>query len=122
MKFQRNAEMTLRIYVPLTPAHLRRSPAPIAINWGWWRMSRRFAGCGLEVGVINLIQLQTGTDPGHRFYYHPAGIRSAVRDPPIFLRTKKRGVLEATTRLTLGSIIWISRSLVKHARQSITSV
>lgn len=26
--------------------------------------------------VINLIQLQSGAEPGHRFYYHSAGIRS----------------------------------------------
>lgn len=87
MKFQRNAEMTLHTCVPRPPPRGRpcRSPSPIAINWGWWRMSRPFAGRGLEVGVINLIQLQTGADPGHRFYYHSVGIRSAVRDPPIFL-------------------------------------
>lgn len=53
-------------------------------------MSRPFAGRGLEVGVINLIQLQTEADPGHRFYYHSAGIRSAVRDPPIFLTLQKK--------------------------------
>lgn len=82
--------MTLHTCVPLTPARppvvLQLRSLLIGDGGG-----RRFAGRGLEVGVINLIQLQTGADPGHRFYYHFAGIRSAVRDPPIFLTLQKRG-------------------------------
>lgn len=67
-----------------------------------------------SVGVINLIQLQTGADPGHRFYYHSAGIRSpAVRR--FFSLCKKKGEsFGATAGLTLGSIIGISRLLVEH--------
>lgn len=68
-----------------------------------------------SAGVINLIQLQTGTDPGHRFYYHSAGTRSPVRGSPILLTLQKKGEgFGATAGLTLGSIIWVSRLLVEH--------
>jgi len=71
-------------------------------------MSRWFAG--REVGVINLIQLQTRANSGHRFYYHSVDIHF-----PIFLTLqKKKRILEVTTGLTLRNIIWILWSLVNH--------
>lgn len=53
--------------------------------------------------MINLIQLQTGADPGHRFYYHSAGIRSplsavsADSSHPAKNEEEKRGVWRART-------------------------